>query len=550
MSFKHGTVGTQDQDFSGGRAWAHRRVLQNVSAGPSLIVAGDATVTTVGGDTLVSWVGAAGYVESSEPIDVDALIVAGGGGGGEAGNFPAGGGGAGGMLETSITVNGRVYLNAGLGGDGSRDGTGVPGGDGIDSYVGGDVAVGGGGGGSPTSSVYATGRPGGSGGGGASFGGSKAGGLGTAGQGNSGGAGFEGSSGTTPAGGGGGGRSTAGVAGASLVGGDGGDGLASSITGVSVVYAGGGGGSAQDGTVGAGGAGGGGDGGNKTIGPTDGVDGTGGGGGGHTINGPASRAGNGGHGIVTLRGAFSVSQTSFSVAEIWNETLSAGTLGLSEGDPVTSWTGHNGRLATSEGAGDPVFKENLAGAGLHAVRFNGVDNYFRMDTLASFFEKTGATAGVPEFTAFVVLDAVRTTSGAGNYVWGAGKSTTTNTAVGQTDEVYARVFSRSDANGVYADAGAGVFSPVARSEKEIIIVRASDTAGLDIWLGGDFVTDAGVTLRTDVCTPDQFAIGALVRTAVSNYTPMDLYEIGWHATPLSDEQIAATITELKSKYGF
>jgi len=217
--------------------------------------------------------------------DVEYLIIGGGGGGG---SNDAGGGGAGGMIEGSGEVEvGSESVVVGQGGEGGTPagGGGEEGNPGEDSSFLGQVAYGGGFGGTNSD----PGGDGGSGGGGGD--GGEPGGSGVAGQGNDGGWGNNN-------GGGGGGAGEPGEEGTPDGDADGGDGLQSSITGTPTYYAGGGAGSdSNDAYSLEGGLGGGGDG--DCCNGGDGEPNTGGGGGGASYN--ATNGGDGGSGIVIIR---------------------------------------------------------------------------------------------------------------------------------------------------------------------------------------------------------------------------------------------------------
>lgn len=255
----------------------------------------------------------------SDVSEVDVLIVAGGGAGQgkELGSFVGrGGGGAGGVLELtsySVTPNDTLNITVGTGGSGGATSTSAT--SGGNSSFDGQVAYGGGHGGSNVSGGEAD--NGGS-GGGEAFNGTP--GTGTSGQGYAGGVGTGSSSGHRA--GGGGGASAAGENGGAQTGGGGGAGLDLSSTmwasaaalGVPMAIAGGGGGGAyrQFGTQagGAGGFGGGGAGGegSNLMANADGqpaVAGTGSGGGGAAGNssssGKASNGGSGADGFVLIR---------------------------------------------------------------------------------------------------------------------------------------------------------------------------------------------------------------------------------------------------------
>jgi hypothetical protein len=211
------------------------------------------------------------------PVSALALILGGGGAGGQS---IGGGGGAGGLLFVNIPMTPNIHtVTVGAGGVNAN---------GQNSSLGGNIAIGGGKGGT----FVGNGNTGGSGGGGSWSGG---GGAGTAGQGNNGG--------NNGSGGGGGGGGGAGFAANPNGPGPGGNGLYFSIfdnLGLgfpSGWFAGGGGGGTYSGTTHIGGLGGGGTGGNDSpvVSSTPGVANTGGGGGSYSNSQP------GGSGIVIIR---------------------------------------------------------------------------------------------------------------------------------------------------------------------------------------------------------------------------------------------------------
>ena len=226
-----------------------------------------------------------------------ALVVAGGGGGGYS---IGGGGGGGGVIyatELSLALNAAdaFTLAVGAGGTGAASNAG-PATNGGDSELCFNatnfVAVGGGKGGSWSSS-YGEGGNGGS-GGGSTYNNSQNAGTGIAGQGNAGGKAKQ-----TGPGGGGGATAVGGQKTDDNIAGAGGAGLTCSITGAAQVYGSGGGAGGGKNTQittelssGAGGTNAGDGGGNS------GVDGFGGGGGGGAVNGAG---GNGGSGVIVLR---------------------------------------------------------------------------------------------------------------------------------------------------------------------------------------------------------------------------------------------------------
>ena len=211
---------------------------------PAIIATGGTIVTANGFRThTFTTVGTTNFVVSqavNEGVSVQVLIVAGGGSGS---GDRAAGGGAGGLIFTTTSVRQGTY--PAIVGAGGTVGTGnVHGTDGSNSSFNGQVAIGGGSGGSHFQGAY-IGSTGGSGGGGAAPGPgtpSAAGGSGTVGQGYGGGTGFYSNpNGSAGGGGGAGGLGTNGIA---YFGGNGGPGLSITIGGVTGYYAAGGGGSA------------------------------------------------------------------------------------------------------------------------------------------------------------------------------------------------------------------------------------------------------------------------------------------------------------------
>lgn len=220
----------------------------------------------------------------------DYLVIGGGGGGGAG---IGAGGGAGGTLAGSLDdLAATYYITVGAGGDGGVSASPrvyyARGTNGVQSALGGIVALGGGGG----ASYKEAGVAGGSGGGGSSDVPRAGYGRGTSGQGYDGGYATVADKGA----GGGGGAGGIGENGNGTLSGDGGDGITSDITGVSSQYAGGGGGFGGGAVAAGHGQYGGGDGGHDA----DGLAATspGSGGGGATVN---RRGGRGANGIVVVR---------------------------------------------------------------------------------------------------------------------------------------------------------------------------------------------------------------------------------------------------------
>ena len=272
------------------------RPFQAVTSGGTITTSGDYrihTFTTTGTSTFTT----------DKAIRAQVLIVAGGGSGS---GDRAAGGGAGGLIFTNMLISSSTYSV--IVGTGGTVGSGnVHGTNGSNSSFNGQVAIGGGSGGSHYDGAY-IGSTGGSGGGGAAPNPSiptAAGGAGTAGQGFGGGTGYYNTGIQIVSAGGGGGAGGPGSNATTAGGGNGGPGLLITIGGISAHYAGGGGGAgAQDSgpTVGGrGGVGGGGTAGqSSSINATPGTPNTGGGGAGAGNAGWPGNATNGGSGIVII----------------------------------------------------------------------------------------------------------------------------------------------------------------------------------------------------------------------------------------------------------
>ena len=216
---------------------------------PDITIAGT-TLTTIGSSKCITFpYSGAGTTKTytlttPETLFCDILVVAGGGGGG---SDRGGGGGGGGVIYTqNITLNGTYNIIVGKEGLGTTSsglgGTGTRGGSGNNSSISGSgittiTTIGGGGGGGCATGGIKDGLSGGSGGGGSHYGGNGSGGTGTAGQGYNGGTGYEGG-----AAGGGGGVMAVGTNASSTNAGNGGIGLSNTITGTAIIYGSGGGG--------------------------------------------------------------------------------------------------------------------------------------------------------------------------------------------------------------------------------------------------------------------------------------------------------------------
>ena len=307
--------------------------------GISPVVATGGTVTIDGDYTIHSFTATgAGTFTTDTAQSVDLLVVAGGGAGGY---YAGGGGGAGGYISTighSVTAASHS-ITVGAGGPAISSNTYS---NGLNSQFGAmTAAVGGGGGGSYSST---SGQVGGSGGGNFT---TTAGGAGTAGQGNAGGTGKAVSS---QCGGGGGGAGGVGTNSSSNdvdpnnLAGNGGVGLSNSITGSAVFYAGGGGGGRGGSVISLSGQGEGGNGGGGrgTSGASNnaavaGTANTGGGGG--AGGWPTTGSAAGGIGVVILRRATGVEAYSNMVLQS-NSTTAETT--ATKGDIVMTYTDGSG----------------------------------------------------------------------------------------------------------------------------------------------------------------------------------------------------------------
>jgi len=272
------------------------------------IVATGGTITFSGAFKIHTFttVGTTNFVVSKvlpTGFSVQLLVVAGGGAG--SGDRAAGGGAGGLIFTTTNLVLGTYPVVVG---DGGTVGIGnVHGTNGLNSSFNGQVAIGGGSGGSHFDGAY-IGNTGGSGGGGTAPNPSiptAAGGSGTVGQGFGGGTGYFNTGTQIVSAGGGGGAGGLGSNATTGGGGNGGPGLLITIGGNSAYYAGGGGGAASQNYPpvfgGLGGIGGGGTADQSaTINATPGTPNTGGGGAGAGNYTWGSNASNGGSGIVII----------------------------------------------------------------------------------------------------------------------------------------------------------------------------------------------------------------------------------------------------------
>lgn len=268
---------------------------------------GNATVTTVGSDTVLTYktTGTSTFKAPAGVTNVRVMVI---GGGGSGGTDNAGGGGAGGFIENTsfaVTPGAATTVTVGAGGTAVAAPGSGRGGNGGNSVFGSLTAIGGGGGG------YHGGNSGNNGGSGGGAGGNAvaSGGTGTSGQGNNGGSKTVATTEGRNAGGGGAGG--AGSNATTTAPGPGGAGKTSDITGTSIMYAGGGGGAGRNdtgnvvpGANGGSGGGGRGAGSNGVAGAGSANTGSGGGGGANNPSNssdPVRSGAAGGSGIVVVR---------------------------------------------------------------------------------------------------------------------------------------------------------------------------------------------------------------------------------------------------------
>lgn len=354
--------------------------IANASVDPGLD-SGNATVTRVGGDTILTYktTGNSTFKAPAGVTNVRVLTI---GGGGAGGTDNAGGGGAGGFIENAsfaVTPGAATTVTVGAGGTAPPAPGSGKGGNGANSVFGSLTAIGGGGGG------YHGGAAGNNGGSGGGVGGNPVanGGTGTAGQGNNGGSKTVAT--TEGRNGGGGGANAAGGNATSSAPGGGGAGKSSDITGTNTTYAGGGGGAGRNDTGntvpgGNGGSGGGGRGAGSNGVASAGTVNTGSGGGGGANNpsnasDPVRSGAAGGSGIVVVRFA---TKTSVDVAGVtglvgWYKADGAGNTNSQWNDV----SGLSFNMTQATGAKQPA----LTTAQLNynpAYVFDGTDDAFSM----------------------------------------------------------------------------------------------------------------------------------------------------------------------------
>ncbi|MDX2776495.1 CARDB domain-containing protein [Streptomyces caniscabiei] len=405
--------------------------VANAETNPGLD-AGNATVSFVGGDTVLTYK-TTGNSTFKAPAGVTSVRVLAIGGGGAGGTDNAGGGGAGGFIENTnfaVTPGAATTVTVGAGGTATPAPGSGKGGNGGNSVFGTLTAVGGGGGG------YHGGVAGNNGGSGGGVGGNSAGngGTGTAGQGTNGGS--RAAAMTEGRNGGGGGATSAGSDPTTSAPGAGGAGKSSNITGTSTTYAGGGGGAGRNdsGNVvqgAAGGAGGGGKGAGSNGVAVAGTANTGSGGGGgannpSNANDPVRSGASGGSGIVVVRFA---TKTSVDVAGVtgvvgWYKADSAGNTNALWND--VSGLGFN--MTQSTASKQPVLATN----GLNfnpAYTFDGTD-----DALSLPAQGVGATNPMAAFYAASLTD----TSGGYRYLTEFGDDTPSISVNNGKPDLYVR----------------------------------------------------------------------------------------------------------------
>lgn len=356
--------------------------IVNASVDPGLD-SGNATVTRVGGDTILTYK-TAGNSTFKAPAGVTNVRVMVIGGGGAGGTDNAGGGGAGGFIENSsfgVTPGAATTVTVGAGGTATPAPGSGKGGNGANSVFSSLTAIGGGGGG------YHGGAAGNNGGSGGGVGGNSVanGGTGTAGQGNNGGnrtvATTEGRNG------GGGGANAVGGNATTSAPGAGGAGKSSDITGTNTTYAGGGGGAGRNdtgntvpGAVGGSGGGGRGAGSNGVAGAGAANTGSGGGGGANNpsnASDPVRSGASGGSGIVVVRFATKTAVDIAGVTDLvgWYKADGAGNTNSQWSD--ASGLGFTMTQATS--ARQPALTTGQLNYN-PAYVFDGTDDAFSMPT--------------------------------------------------------------------------------------------------------------------------------------------------------------------------
>jgi hypothetical protein len=266
--------------------------------------------------TITQGTGNINFILSPSLIAVDYFVVAGGGGGSATGagaggiRSTVGATGGGGSLESPILLlpETNYTVTVGAGGTGAADGQVADGTNGVNSTFAGITSIGGGAGknsGNPQLNIGIAGGSGSgsyAGGDGTNNGTRMPGGVGIAGQGYAGGRSALKAGGTSSTGGGGGAGAIGGTASSPDVAGVGGDGISTNISGSSVSYGGGGGGGIFiSGSAKAGGVGGGGLGSTGNSAGSSGSANTGGGAGGYYSAAYKNAAYSGGSGIVILR---------------------------------------------------------------------------------------------------------------------------------------------------------------------------------------------------------------------------------------------------------
>lgn len=178
---------------------------------------------------------------------------------------------------------------------------------------------------------------------------------------------------------------------------------------------------------------------------------------------------------------------------------------LSDGDPISSWTGRNGIYTfTQSGSSRPVFIQG-ASQDLDVVDFDGIDDYLTCDPIASLFAAGTSQTIVEAFTGL--------TAGSSDfrYVFAAGLSSSTNTWIGD----YVRLAIRAHYRRRNGEVKAASFSPdFAGDWTEDSIVEgatggASRSLDVDQYSSGNAVSPGGSISDTitNETSPDTFSWG-------------------------------------------
>lgn len=213
--------------------------------------------------------------------------------------------------------------------------------------------------------------------------------------------------------------------------------------------------------------------------------------------------------------------------------LKADALGLSNNDPVSTWTDSSGAIhnATSAGAARPTFKTAILN-GLPVIRFDGSDDYMTVSSLAK-----GA------FTAFYVYNA----STGGILV-----EHSVNAGLNNGDYHYIPGGAHVAARGAGGFSAFDITAPSLATGSWRVISRAMDgtDAGHKIWVDGVLGTRGTIAGSGDPGTGSSTAdyyIGG--RAGSSLFTTGDIAEIVVYNRVLSGADRASIEIYLAGKYG-